>query len=181
MPCRRCNGFLERIEVISEEDTIQVDSCVNCGSIGGETLIDQHHALDHPPAPLLPRRLFLALRLPTHQGEEPLMFAFYSAANVYMVLLAAHAATSRSAEITLSVSYTGRDLGVLARCTHYVVFREGTFPLMRETCVSPEHFEIIHPGSRLQISGSRSPVGFRATSLRQCTAPLKFEQDDVCY
>ena len=108
-----------------------------------------------------------------------LMLAFFSAANVYMVVLAAHAATSRSAEITLSVSYTGRDSGVLGRCSHYVGFTEDTFPFMQRTCISPEQSQIIHRGSRLQVSGSQSPMGFRPTSLRLCTPPLKCDQDNA--
>jgi len=120
-----------------------------------------------------------SLRRPMYYLVGTLIVAFISAANVYMVVLATHAATSRSAEITLSVSYTGRDIGVLGRCSHNVQFRESTYPFMRYACISPEDFQIIHLGSRLQVSGSQSLMGFLPTSLRQCTPPLKCEQDDV--
>lgn len=107
------------------------------------------------------------------------VLAFMSAANVYMVVLATHAATSQSAEITLSVSSTGRDSGMLGRCLHYAVLREGAFPFMRRTCISPELFQIIHRESPLLVSGSQSPVGFRPRSLRLCTPPQKCEQNDA--
>jgi hypothetical protein len=51
MTCPRCNGYAQRVELVSEEERISADNCVNCGAVFGETLIDYHHSLDTPPEP----------------------------------------------------------------------------------------------------------------------------------
>ena len=51
MQCPRCGGCAMRLEVVSEEETIEVERCLNCGSVFGEPLIDHHHALAGPPRP----------------------------------------------------------------------------------------------------------------------------------
>jgi hypothetical protein len=119
------------------------------------------------------------LRRPAFYFVGTIMVAFLSAPNLYMVVLATHAATSRSVEITLSVSGTNRGLGVLGGCSHSVTFMERTSLFMRDTCISPEDYQIVHHGSRLQVSGSQSLMGFRPTSLRQCTPPVNCQQTDV--
>jgi hypothetical protein len=124
-------------------------------------------------------KLSPSLRRPLLYFLLTVMFAVMSAANVYMVVLATHGVTSRNTEISLWVSYTGRDAGVLGRCSHYVVFRDVTYAFMRKTCIPPEDISIIHPGSRLLVSGTQSLMGFRPTSLRQCTPPLICERDNV--
>jgi hypothetical protein len=52
MHCSRCGGWSMRLEIITEEETIEAESCVNCGAVFGERILDYHHALDHPPDPL---------------------------------------------------------------------------------------------------------------------------------
>lgn len=51
MSCPRCGGYLMATELMSDEETIRAERCVNCGWIGGEATIDTHHALEHPPEP----------------------------------------------------------------------------------------------------------------------------------
>jgi hypothetical protein len=40
-----------RVELVSEEERILAENCLNCGAIFGDTLIDYHHSLDTPPEP----------------------------------------------------------------------------------------------------------------------------------
>jgi len=51
MSCPRCGGCSLATELVSQEETILAEHCVNCGWIGGEATIDKHHALEHPPEP----------------------------------------------------------------------------------------------------------------------------------
>jgi len=49
--CSRCGGYLMATELLSDGETILAERCANCGWIGGEEVIDKHHALKHPPEP----------------------------------------------------------------------------------------------------------------------------------
>jgi len=51
MACPRCGGCSLRIELITEEDTIEAQRCLLCGWIFDEPVLDHHHALDCPPEP----------------------------------------------------------------------------------------------------------------------------------
>ena len=49
--CPRCGGCAQWVELITKEDTIEAQRCLNCGEIFGEPVLDHHHALDCPPEP----------------------------------------------------------------------------------------------------------------------------------
>lgn len=49
--CPRCGGCAMRLDLITDEDTIKAQRCLNCGAVFGEPLLDHHHQLDRPPAP----------------------------------------------------------------------------------------------------------------------------------
>ncbi|MEO7858953.1 MAG: hypothetical protein ABIU05_00690, partial [Nitrospirales bacterium] len=65
MPCPRCTGCTRLVDVITEEETITVSSCLNCGHVGGDALIEHHHSLAAPPEPF--RELSQPIYEPTHQ------------------------------------------------------------------------------------------------------------------
>jgi hypothetical protein len=37
--------------MLTEEETIEANTCVNCGAIFGEPVLDHHHGLSSPPPP----------------------------------------------------------------------------------------------------------------------------------
>ena len=47
--CPRCGGYSLATEILSEQEPIRAERCVNCGWIGGEVTLDTHHAVDCPP------------------------------------------------------------------------------------------------------------------------------------
>ena len=51
MNCPRCKGCIRRVELITEEETIEVTECLICGFVFGEAILDAHRALMEPPAP----------------------------------------------------------------------------------------------------------------------------------
>ncbi|MEO7863625.1 MAG: hypothetical protein ABIU05_24955 [Nitrospirales bacterium] len=58
--CPRCAGCTRMVDIVTEEETITVSSCLNCGHVGGDALIEHHHNLDSPPEPFreLPTPVF---------------------------------------------------------------------------------------------------------------------------
>lgn len=51
MPCPKCGGTARRLDLETAEGRLTVNSCVNCGRVFGEAVIDYHQGLDHPPEP----------------------------------------------------------------------------------------------------------------------------------
>jgi hypothetical protein len=39
------------IEMFTEEESIDASTCLNCGAVFGEPVLDHHHGLAAPPAP----------------------------------------------------------------------------------------------------------------------------------
>ena len=37
-----------RIEMLTEEETLDASTCLNCGAVFGEALLDHHHGLAPP-------------------------------------------------------------------------------------------------------------------------------------
>ena len=64
-PCPRCAGCTRPILVITKEDTITATSCLNCGHVGGDALIEHHHSLPIPPEPS--RQISTPIYDPTHR------------------------------------------------------------------------------------------------------------------
>jgi hypothetical protein len=62
MPCPKCGGYAERIDLVTAEGGITVNSCMNCGRVFGEAVIDYHQGLEHPPEPRppAPHRVWVA-------------------------------------------------------------------------------------------------------------------------
>lgn len=51
MPCPKCGGTARRLDLVTAEGRLRVNSCLNCGRVFGDAVIDYHQGLDHPPAP----------------------------------------------------------------------------------------------------------------------------------
>lgn len=51
MPCSKCGGTARRLDLVTAEGRLMVNSCINCGRVFGDAVIDYHHALDPPPEP----------------------------------------------------------------------------------------------------------------------------------
>jgi hypothetical protein len=51
MSCPRCDGHSVTIDVVSGEGELTMESCLNCGAIFGEPLLDRHQSLDRLPPP----------------------------------------------------------------------------------------------------------------------------------
>ena len=64
MSCPRCAGCTIPILVITDEETIAAFSCLHCGHVGGDALIEHHHILATPPE--LTRQLSTPIYDPTH-------------------------------------------------------------------------------------------------------------------
>lgn len=77
MRCPRCGGHARRVELVTDEERIVAEDCVNCGAIFGEALLDYHHRLETPPAPRPdphtpvydPARR--RVTIPTAEGRDP--------------------------------------------------------------------------------------------------------------
>ena len=54
MPCSKCGGTARRLDLVTAEGCLTVNSCLNCGRVFGEAVIDYHQGLDHPPEPQPP-------------------------------------------------------------------------------------------------------------------------------
>jgi len=54
MPCPKCGGTARRLDLMTSEGCLTVNSCLNCGRVFGDAVIDYHQGLDHPPEPYPP-------------------------------------------------------------------------------------------------------------------------------
>jgi hypothetical protein len=77
MACDRCGGCAVRIAVVTAEGLLTAHSCVNCGRVFGDAVIDHHHGLDPPPEPYPPvtysiwdpqRRRLTSIATPTQEA-----------------------------------------------------------------------------------------------------------------
>ena len=51
MPCPKCGGTAQRLDLMTAEGRLMVDSCLNCGRVFGDAVIDYHQDLAQPPEP----------------------------------------------------------------------------------------------------------------------------------
>ena len=51
MPCPKCGGTARRLDLMTAEGRLMVNSCLNCGRVFGDAVLDYHHGLSVPPAP----------------------------------------------------------------------------------------------------------------------------------
>jgi len=51
MRCPHCGGYAQYVELITEEESIEVQRCLNCGYLFGNPLLDVHHGIHAPPEP----------------------------------------------------------------------------------------------------------------------------------
>lgn len=54
MPCSKCGGTARRLDLMTAEGSLMVHSCMNCGRVFGDAVIDYHQRLAHPPEPYPP-------------------------------------------------------------------------------------------------------------------------------
>ena len=52
MPCPKCGGTARRLDLVTAEGRLMVNSCINCGRVFGDAVIDYHRGLAHPPRTL---------------------------------------------------------------------------------------------------------------------------------
>jgi uncharacterized Zn finger protein len=53
-PCPKCGGMARHLDVMTAEGRLTVNSCINCGRVFGDAVIDYHQSLTHPPEPYEP-------------------------------------------------------------------------------------------------------------------------------
>ena len=51
MPCPKCGGMARRLDLVTAEDRLMVNSYINCGRVFGDAVIDYHQGLAQPPEP----------------------------------------------------------------------------------------------------------------------------------
>ena len=42
MPCPKCGGMARRLDLVTAEGRLMVNSCINCGRVFGDAVIDYH-------------------------------------------------------------------------------------------------------------------------------------------
>jgi hypothetical protein len=54
MPCPKCGGMARCLDLMTTEGRLMVHSCINCGRVFGDAMIDYHQGLEQPPEPYEP-------------------------------------------------------------------------------------------------------------------------------